>query len=167
MKKWMIRKHERHVSWPSVGQSARLSAIATMLAGAAASAAPAVVQHVNCRVTVGGRTTGGWAGSCRNGMADGAGAVRVAGGVFSGLAAAGRPVAGITVTANGDYLMTTRRPARVPDTMDEASAMSDDAFDNARRGAIAAENAYRAAGNTASARYYSAMHRGLVRGRPE
>ena len=165
----MIRKHERHAPWPTVGRSARVSAIAAaMLAtAAAASAAPAIAQHVNCRVTVGGRTTGGWAGSCRNGMADGTGAVRVAGGVFAGLAAAGRPVAGITVTADGGYLMTTRRPARVPDTMDEASAMSDDAFDNALRGAIAAETAYRAAGNAASARYYGAMHRGLVKGRPE
>jgi hypothetical protein len=88
-------------------------------------------------------------------------------GVFSGVARNGRPFAGVTVFDDGALEPLAPAVERVPEYMDAAAAADDRAYQAAYAGAIAASQAYDAAGNPSSARWYRELRRELERTRPE
>lgn len=141
--------------------------LAVLLIGAA----PAT--GVRCRIAVErGPVSGGWAGGCRTGLADGLGAGRVRfddgeTGVLAGRARGGRAVSGIALLDQGGFRLVAATPEPASPMMDQAAATSERAFQNSFAGATAAAEAHRRAGNAASARYYRQLRARLIAGQPE
>ncbi|WP_288413766.1 hypothetical protein [uncultured Sphingomonas sp.] len=137
------------------------------------AAAPAPATGVRCRIAVeGGPVTGGWAGTCRAGLAEGSGAGRVRfadgeTGVFAGRARGGQGVSGIVLLDRGGFRLVAMTPEPAGPTMDQAAATSERAFQNSFAGAAAAAEAHRRAGNAPSARYYRQLRARLIAGQPE
>lgn len=147
--------------------------ILTLLLLPLVAAAPAPATGVRCRIAVeGGPVTGGWAGTCRAGLADGSGAGRVRfadgeTGVFAGRARGGQGVSGIALLDQGGFRLVAMTPEPAGPTMDQAAATSERAFQNSFAGAAAAAEAHRRAGNAPSARYYRQLRARLIAGQPE
>lgn len=136
------------------------------------AAAPGPVPGVHCRIAVGSRPVmGGWAGTCRAGLADGLGAGRVhhplGTGVFAGRARAGQADYGIIVLDDGGFTMVATTPEPERPYVDQAADTSEHAFRNSFAGAAAAAQAHHRAGNEASARYYRHLRVRLIDGQPE
>lgn len=136
-------------------------ALVIALSACGATAAPTCRAVAPAAIASGTAT---WIGPCANGMAEGVGTLRVARrggspGLFFGKMVRGRPFSGVMPTDRGDWRPAWRFDAglKAQDDPSGDRQASIDIYRLAAAGANEASRRYRATGNLASARFYSAQ----------